>query len=649
MAINISPGVYSKIIDLSTYVQAVPGTIGFICALTEKGRDNELVFLGSRSEQILEFGEPNINTYGASYGQGPYNAYNYLGESGALYFMRCLPDDAAYSNLRIDATMGSCDSSATISITYVDSLNTTTEIATNMATQSGDVYRLCMLYPIGRGEYYNGLGVRFTQHTNPLLSGVYVMDIYERQSDGDDVIIESFEISFDPTARDTAGASTYIEDVLETYSSVLRADVGTDGYNLVAKVYDKDIGTVSVDLTSGSATLTDDKQDFGDWETTSGCASYIIIAKDGKGHTIYGWMGAASGNDEDTIAVYDLRNLDSTSPAVVQQWSGQTAAFDVNSTITYEVKKSNSDVSSAFTSSVPKPLKKGSDGALLDSAGDLVTAQATTVLSNGYAGTIDNDVLNTDNIYFTLVFDCGYPSDVKTQIVTLCQTREDCIGILDNGDNASYTASISSRQNTHTYNTYYASIFEEYNKVYDTFTGKDVWFSPIYHMSYILPKNDAVSELWFAAAGFNRASINTIKELRFNPRLGQRDQMYLNQINPIVKFTAGYVVWGQLTTKSKASALQDLNIARLILYIKRALEQFAINFVFEQNDAVTWNQVAANVTEFLELVKKRRGLSSYSVSVGATDYERKTKTFHIDVELEPVRTAEKIELNFYIR
>jgi len=658
MPTNISPGVYSKVIDLSSYVAAVPGTIGFICALTEKGRDNEVRFVGSRSELISEWGEPNINTYGSSYGQGMYEAYNYLGESGSLYFMRCLPDDATYSNLRIDATMGSCDASAAISITYVDSLNTVAEIETNMSTQSGDVYRVCMLYPIGRGEYYNGLGVRFTDHTNPLLSGVYVMDVYERQTDGDDVIIESFDVSFDPTAKDSSGASIYIEDVLETYSSVLRAIVGTEGYNIVAKIFDKDIGTVSVDLTVGSSTITDDKQDFGDWETTSGCATYMIIAKDGKGHTVYGWAGAASGDDDDTIVVYDTRNIDSTAVVVTQQWSGDVSTFNVNSTITYEVKRSNAEVSfinnpsplsNAFASSTPRPLKKGSDGALIDGAGDLDTDEADEVLANGYAGTIDTDILDTDNIYFSLVFDCGYPADVKSQIVTLCQTREDCIGICDNGDNASYSTSITARQNTNTFNTYYASLYEEYNKVYDIFTGKDVWFSPIYHMSYLLPRNDAVSELWFAAAGFNRATINTIKELRFNPRLGQRDQMYLNQLNPIVKFTAGYVVWGQLTTQSKASALQDLNVSRLVLYIKRALEQYSRNFIFEMNDAVTWGLVSGNIIEFLETVKKKRGLSNYSVSVGASAYELKTKTFHVNVELFPVKAVEKIELNFYIK
>ena len=61
---NVSPGVFTKIIDLSAFVQAVPSTIGFLCGFTKKGRDNELVFVGSRSELISEFGEPNIVDFG---------------------------------------------------------------------------------------------------------------------------------------------------------------------------------------------------------------------------------------------------------------------------------------------------------------------------------------------------------------------------------------------------------------------------------------------------------------------------------------------------------------------------------------------------------------------------------------------------------
>lgn len=220
---NVSPGVYTKIIDLSAFVQAVPSTIGFMCGFTHKGRDNELLFLGSRAELISEFGEPNIVDFGKSYGQGPYIAYNHLGESGALFWIRLLPDDAQYANFRIDSALTG-DTTATISITYVDSLNTQAEIKTNLES-SAPTYPIAFLRPIGRGDYYNSIGVRLTEHSNPTLNGIYVLDVYEKQSDDDDVIVESFEISFDANATDSAGDSIFIGSVLETYSSFLRADL----------------------------------------------------------------------------------------------------------------------------------------------------------------------------------------------------------------------------------------------------------------------------------------------------------------------------------------------------------------------------------------------------------------------------------------
>ncbi len=660
MATPISPGVYTKIIDLSTYVQAVPGTIGLIMSLTKKGEDNVLKFYGSRSEYIAECGEPNIVEFGKNYGQGPYMAYNFLGESGSLFHMRCMPDDASYANMRLDVDLGVADATAAISISYIATTNgnTINELKTNLATV-GTTYPLGVLRPIGRGEYYNGIGVRFTEHANPLYSGVYILDIYEKQSDGSEVIIESFEVSFDPHAADDSGDSIWITSILENYSGVLRFEMEkmdetyAEGYDIAIRTFDKEIGTVSTVLTAGSAELTDSKQDFSDWETATATYEYCIEAIDAKGNKLYGWLGAASGTDEETIAVFDGR-LSGAS----QDWIGDTSAFDDSGEINYRVKKSFGNPADAFISATPVALKKGSDGALLDSSGDLDTAEATNLLQQGYLGqitskidgsTLIEDVLDLENIYFTLVFDCGYPTDVKTAISTLVQTRRDCVAIMDNGDNSSYATAMTSRLNNHTFNNYFCALYESYNKISDSFTGQDIWISPVYHMSYLLPRNDNVADIWWAAAGFNRGAIDTIKELRYNPRLGQRDQMYLKQLNPIVKFNPGYTVWGQLTTQAKASALQDLNIVRLVLYCKRALEQYCRFFIFEMNDELTWSNVAADILDFLEDIKKRRGLYSYSVSVGATEYEKKKKTFHVDVTLEPTRVVEKIELNFFIK
>jgi hypothetical protein len=649
---NVSPGVFTKIIDLSTFIQAVPSSIGFLCGLSRKGRDNEVIFVGSRANFISEWGEPRITDYLKSYGQGPYIAYNHLGESGALYWMRCLPENAAYANFRIDTRLEPADASASIMITYVEGLNTEDEIKSKLADDL-PIKPLAFLVPIGRGDFYNSIGVRLTQHSNPTLDGVFVIDIYERQTDGEDVIIESFDVSFNPFAVDSAGDSIFITNILETYSSMLRCHMQlfsgafTSGYELVAKQFDKDIGSVTVNKNAGVATIADNKQNFSDWETNpeTGNSQFVIIAKDVRGNEIWGWLGASGGLDNEQINVFPDRNL----TGATQGWNGAVSAFDEALAVTYVIKKSYANIASAFSSNEPVPLRRGSEGDLVNSDGSLNTAEAEFLLEQGYSGLIDDKILDTENLFFSIVYDAGYPADVKTAIATLCSTRRDCVAILDNGDNPSVNNALATRTSINNFNNYLLAIYEPYNKVSDAFTGEDVWFSPVYHMSYLLPRNDNVAELWFAAAGFTRGAIDSIKELRYNPRLGQRDQMYLKQLNPIVQFAAGYVVWGQLTSQARASALQDLNIVRLVLYCKRAIEQFCRFFIFEQNDPITWTQVSSAIVDFLDIIKNKRGLDSYSVDVGATDYEKKTKKFHVNIILQPTRVVEQIELNFFIQ
>jgi hypothetical protein len=88
---------------------------------------------------------------------------------------------------------------------------------------------------------------------------------------------------------------------------------------------------------------------------------------------------------------------------------------------------------------------------------------------------------------------------------------------------------------------------------------------------------------------------------------------------------------------------------RLVLYIKRAIEQYCKYFIFEFNDAATHDQIKSGIIPFLDRIQARRGLVDYSVSVGATEYEFKTKVCHVDISLTPMKVIEKIELNLYVK
>lgn len=126
---NISPNVYTKIIDLSSYIDQIPSTIGFICVLAKKGPDNIVYFLDGQEELITKFGYPNIEDFGKDYSQGLYIANNFIKESGALYIVRCMPDDSSFSNLKLSINDYEIPR---LSLTNINNLNSESIIINNL-------------------------------------------------------------------------------------------------------------------------------------------------------------------------------------------------------------------------------------------------------------------------------------------------------------------------------------------------------------------------------------------------------------------------------------------------------------------------------------------------------------------------------------
>jgi phage tail sheath protein FI len=176
--------------------------------------------------------------------------------------------------------------------------------------------------------------------------------------------------------------------------------------------------------------------------------------------------------------------------------------------------------------------------------------------------------------------------------------------------------------------------------------------------------SDSVSFLWFAPAGIRRGLISGISELGYvsgtlgaatsfiplalNP--GERDALYQyapsGDINPLVFFPGqGFVVWGQKTSASAASALDRVNVERLMLYIKRQLRRNTLSFVFQPNDTLTRDNLKAVVDNFLGDLVVKRGLYDF---VTVCDESNNTpdridrNEMYIDVAVKPVKAAEFI-------
>jgi uncharacterized protein len=164
--------------------------------------------------------------------------------------------------------------------------------------------------------------------------------------------------------------------------------------------------------------------------------------------------------------------------------------------------------------------------------------------------------------------------------------------------------------------------------------------------------NDSVSEPWFAPAGINRGGLSTV--IRAERRLAQsdRDTLYNRKVNPIATFPGtGVVVYGQKTLQTQASALDRVNVRRLLISLKSYISQVANNLVFEQNTIATRNNFLAQVNPYLESVQQRQGLYAFRVIMDDTN---NTATV-IDqnqmvgqIYLQPTKTAEFIYLDFNI-
>jgi phage tail sheath protein FI len=164
--------------------------------------------------------------------------------------------------------------------------------------------------------------------------------------------------------------------------------------------------------------------------------------------------------------------------------------------------------------------------------------------------------------------------------------------------------------------------------------------------------NDNVSYPWFAPAGISRGIMTTVIQSERILTQGNRDTLYEANINPIATFpNSGVTVFGQKTLQKKKSALDRVNVRRLLIELKSTIKQIADSLVFEQNTASTRNDFISQVNPYLSSIQQRQGLNAYRVVMDETN---NTSTV-IDnnqlvgaIYLQPVRTAEFIVLDFNV-
>ena len=248
-----------------------------------------------------------------------------------------------------------------------------------------------------------------------------------------------------------------------------------------------------------------------------------------------------------------------------------------------------------------------------------------------------------------MVYKNADQAGVLNSVVTLAESRGDCIAVIDL---ETYGSTVSNITSTATgLNSSYASSYWPWVQVVSA-TGRNVYVPASCVIPGVYAFTDNSSAPWFAPAGLVRGGIVGVIQAEQKLTRGQRDLLYDGKVNPIATFPGqGIAVFGQKTLQTKASALDRVNVRRLLIELKKFLGDQARNLVFEQNTVATRNRFLSIVNPYLESVVQRQGLYTFRVVMDDTNntadvVDRNQLVGQIFIQ--PAKTAEFIVLDFTV-
>jgi hypothetical protein len=263
-------------------------------------------------------------------------------------------------------------------------------------------------------------------------------------------------------------------------------------------------------------------------------------------------------------------------------------------------------------------------------------------------------LLNKDAYDFNVIYAPGVNTQnaptVVSDVLNISQNRGDSIAVID-------LASFGQNMNTviqkaQTYDNSYGAAYWPWVQISSRETGKINFVPASTLVPAVYEYNDKVSAEWFAPAGLNRGGMSTVLRPERRLSVDDRNSLYTAKVNPIATFPGvGTVIYGQKTLQSKASALDRVNVRRLLIALKRYIGQIGETIVFEPNTQVTRNKFLNQVNPYLESVQQRQGLYSFQVVMDETnntpdviDRNQLVGTIY----LQPTRVAEFIQLDFNV-
>jgi phage tail sheath protein FI len=319
---------------------------------------------------------------------------------------------------------------------------------------------------------------------------------------------------------------------------------------------------------------------------------------------------------------------------------------------------------SAYTASIPVNGSGSAGGSFTNATGtpsnQINLYDTISTNTQGLIGASYNNMIallgNPEAYQFNLLFTPGLINDVAghtgqiTNIITNTIARGDNMYVVDLSSYGSNVPQTITQAQTR--DTSYSAAYWPWVRIIDPATGKHVWVPASTVVPGVYAFNDRVSAPWFAPAGINRGGLNTVLQAELKLTQANRDALYANNVNPIATLPKqGVVVYGQKTLQKAQSALDRVNVRRLMIELKSYIRQIADTIVFEQNTIQTRTSFVSRVNPYLEAIQQKQGLYAYKVVMddsnnGPAVIDQNQLVGQIYIQ--PTRTAEFISLDFIL-
>ena len=286
--------------------------------------------------------------------------------------------------------------------------------------------------------------------------------------------------------------------------------------------------------------------------------------------------------------------------------------------------------------------------------GDITDGNTQGLVAENYADAI-SILGNKDEYVFNiisapgLIYDFGSHKTQLDSIISLAETRGDAIAVVDLEQYGATVSNTVSAANT--VNSSYTATYWPWLQTQSA-TGKNVWIPASTVIPGVYAFTDGAAAPWFAPAGLTRGGIPNVIQAERKLTRAQRDTLYSANVNPIATFPgSGISVFGQKTLQKKKSALDRVNVRRLLIELKKFVGDVSRTLVFEQNTERTRGRFLAQVNPYLASVVNRQGLYAYRVVMDETNNTSDTidrNQLIGQIYIQPAKTVEFVILDFTI-